>query len=723
MKPAFAKGRRNNKLDMQRSPQRSKTLVHTSWLWLTSLFCACKQYAAEHVAKNLHSATPVAAAWSERVLPDEVGTTQCAPHVSRADKDLGIGAHLSEIGGSLLQVAYGQRHRHRAEARDIGDEEDTQLHEILEMPSDVLAENTEKVDQHNRQANGWAGVPPVVTGDEEHMKTMDEIAEEFKMALLNEQQHIEALQEQVEQQKDFKAPNLPHIKAFTMDKTLSLMEVKKSSIVRVAAEVKDGSNARLTVTFRHKGQDFSYTLFPDSVYTETAQIYDGDQLIPVEAPRTFKLRDKGRWASITLHEGGGVQGIFEANGYFIKISPVSRQAPQIVKALAHHHDGSHEAHLIRLVAPSAFFERCSRSRPSLLQRPVPKLPFDEASHLPDAHGRDPWVEEAANVASTQGWGGVKWHPGCYSGDASMHEMLLGFVADKAARDLFDSSKELQRNLEVSLHEASFIFEMQMNIKLKLNYLKMSNDEAEFDACKKKQGQNRDSNYEIALHKLELLRQLTRDGAIPWHAANHLFTGCADGSSGTVGLAYEGTGCQCCHNVGVTLISPHESYQAWDTFAHELGHNLNGSHSFEEGQGVTGGIMDYGNGKLNGHYQFNTKYRKTDMCGHINKFGPRCKDNTGKSMFHPVPATTDPAQADHYNVRVVVAAVTGVLVLLFCLGLCFLPTTRVKAQDLRDKSARDLKRTSLPEKSSDDLQDSLPLQDSPFEVEHATCCRC
>lgn len=55
-----------------------------------------------------------------------------------------------------------------------------------------------------------------------------------------------------------------------------------------------------------------------------------------------------------------------------------------------------------------------------------------------------------------------------------------------------------------------------------------------------------------------------------------------------------------------------------TFAHELGHNLNGLHSFEEGQGRTGGIMDYGDGKLNGHYQFNSKYRKQAMCDKLNQ---------------------------------------------------------------------------------------------------------
>jgi hypothetical protein len=51
-------------------------------------------------------------------------------------------------------------------------------------------------------------------------------------------------------------------------------------------------------------------------------------------------------------------------------------------------------------------------------------------------------------------------------------------------------------------------------------------------------------------------------------------------------------------------------------AHEIGHNFNAQHTFQLGQGKTGGIMDYGDGKLNGEYQFNTVYSKTEMCTEI-----------------------------------------------------------------------------------------------------------
>merc|ERR1719203_1161992 len=96
---------------------------------------------------------------------------------------------------------------------------------------------------------------------------------------------------------------------------------------------------------------------------------------------------------------------------------------------------------------------------------------------------------------------------------------------------------------------------------------------------------------------------------------HLFTGCGRGF-GVVGVAYVGTLCRTSYNTGVDMLRNYRGRvveDSWDTFAHELGHNFKAQHSFEDGQGSTGGIMDYGDGKLDGYYQFNTKYRKTEMC--------------------------------------------------------------------------------------------------------------
>jgi len=111
--------------------------------------------------------------------------------------------------------------------------------------------------------------------------------------------------------------------------------------------------------------------------------------------------------------------------------------------------------------------------------------------------------------------------------------------------------------------------------------------------------------------------------LPYTGIWHLMDDCFPGS-GVVGLAYTASICQndkeqgFSWNRGVTWYST----STWLTTAHEIGHNFGAFHSFEDGQGVTGGIMDYGDGTLDGIYQFND-YRKDEMCAEIERTVKNC----------------------------------------------------------------------------------------------------
>eukprot|EP00971_Amphidinium_carterae_P083280 1648394-Amphidinium_carterae.2 len=104
---------------------------------------------------------------------------------------------------------------------------------------------------------------------------------------------------------------------------------------------------------------------------------------------------------------------------------------------------------------------------------------------------------------------------------------------------------------------------------------------------------------------------------------HLFTGCGH-PYGLVGVAYVGPTCYKNWNVGVTEIHDTQGVGPWLTFAHELGHNIGADHSFDDGQGKTGGIMDYGvGGMYNEEIQFNSQYAKAEICRGLRGAWLRC----------------------------------------------------------------------------------------------------
>jgi hypothetical protein len=82
------------------------------------------------------------------------------------------------------------------------------------------------------------------------------------------------------------------------------------------------------------------------------------------------------------------------------------------------------------------------------------------------------------------------------------------------------------------------------------------------------------------------------------------------SPGVVGMAYLGTLCAYEYNSGVT--SRLSGDRTWYIWIHELGHSMGAFHSFENGMGRTGGIMDYGNYFYNGVVQFHP-LKQPEMC--------------------------------------------------------------------------------------------------------------
>jgi hypothetical protein len=71
---------------------------------------------------------------------------------------------------------------------------------------------------------------------------------------------------------------------------------------------------------------------------------------------------------------------------------------------------------------------------------------------------------------------------------------------------------------------------------------------------------------------------------------------------------------------VTSYIPDEGTWLW--FAHEMGHTFGGLHTFQDGVGTTGGILDYGDPYYDMTVQFNPA-NQPEICPYLTSLGNSC----------------------------------------------------------------------------------------------------
>jgi hypothetical protein len=371
---------------------------------------------------------------------------------------------------------------------------------------------------------------------------------------------------------------------------------------RVAA---DGYSAH--VQFEHVGRMQQYQLEPFSVYSTDAQVLqhtdEGESRLDMQA-RTYRSRIPGQWAAARLHANGSVSGLFEHQGKLLQIRPLDHQA-----------DGL-SMHTLQYQG----------------------VDFDTSHHVVAMLES----ESTRSNTSRAHWGGDKWFPGCYAGDSEPHEITIGFVADHLAWQ--QRGEALVSDLETALLEASIVWQNQMNIVLKLGYLKVYKSTVGAPSFV-----TRVCDVEGESIYRRLADFMTDAPNMPYQAGIYLFTGCMHKTTGMawIGLPSDPSICsscsstQQCKNTGiVTLV---QNRYLWYLFAHEFGHNFAALHSFQEGQGTTGGIMDYTwNGLHDGVRQYNTDYQKSNMCGALNTRVNKCQNKFKAVGGYPTPQPPTPS---------------------------------------------------------------------------------
>lgn len=246
--------------------------------------------------------------------------------------------------------------------------------------------------------------------------------------------------------------------------------------------------------------------------------------------------------------------------------------------------------------------------------------FTDMEHIGD-YPSDEVPSPQYHLGAMMDWAGQKWWPGCYPGDADLHEMSVAILVDVKGWE--KHSGNIHDHLTDMVTQASFIYEMQMHIRLQIGLLHIY------------ETNNGAPPFAVGCPDINTkLTQLTNDNTIPFFAATHLMTGCGT-DYGTVGLAYIGAFCTA-YAKGVNEIHDSGSDSTFLIFAHELGHNLGAEHSFENGMGETGGIMDYGDGHVHGVYQFNSQFRQSQVCSTLSQQATTGCQGKFNLMVNPPP---------------------------------------------------------------------------------------
>jgi len=418
-----------------------------------------------------------------------------------------------------------------------------------------------------------------------------------------------------------------------------------------AAVAEDGRSAVVRLPLKG-GRSRDFLLHLTSIYSNDAAVVVHTGAGQTDrggsaALRHFSSSLPGHRAKASIDRDGSISGLFQHGQQLLRIKPMpvglvmdaEHDGHLVVSALQASEGRLHSVQAVGGESVMARLQNLTEQHDHGLEVAV-----DDVGPAPDATtGEAPGspltplsTDSLPDIeASEQDWAGVRWFPGCFTGDEKLHALRIGVAADFEAWRLFGA--RLQGIIESIVSEASLVYEAQMNIRLEIGDLQMyqapgSSSVPGWASASCVAGEEVRQKFELFSRWSPPSRQ----------AVWHMFTGCGNGF-GTIGLAYVGSTCRRSFNTGVNMLRNFRGRvveDSWTTFAHELGHSLAARHSFEEGQGRTGGIMDYADGKLNGVYQFNTKYRKAEMCNELTSKKPFCGNRFATARTAaPTPAPT------------------------------------------------------------------------------------
>ncbi len=197
-------------------------------------------------------------------------------------------------------------------------------------------------------------------------------------------------------------------------------------------------------------------------------------------------------------------------------------------------------------------------------------------------------------------GVYEFYPNCFKDDNVTHSLKISFVLDYGTMLKLGSYKNVIYELENQVALMRLIYMSQIRTRIdvdnvvvgsKNSPVPLSRNEND-GTCKGVLGVDR----ELAIWTNEKAPKSNL-----WMLLSYCF-------KGIVGVSYIGNYCG--------SKTSNVAYFDWLIMSHELGHSIGAQHTFQNGVGTTGGIMDYGSGAYNDVLQFHP-VNKPQICGFLN----------------------------------------------------------------------------------------------------------
>jgi hypothetical protein len=229
---------------------------------------------------------------------------------------------------------------------------------------------------------------------------------------------------------------------------------------------------------------------------------------------------------------------------------------------------------------------------------------------------------------------VFWGRGtCFPEDYNTHTFRVGLMLHSSFVALYGSLANARAAMEAAFVTGSVVYQYQFNVVLQLGeVMDVSSAPAAaaglLTSCP-------GSSVLDALGPMSSVVTGLKETQGVWTLLTNCYPASKTGGGimGVANMGASGCGFQSRGwNIGVVNTSP----GLWRTLAHELGHGFNMRHSFENGVGKTGGLMDYGNPLINGVPRFRIE-RAAEACAMFSSLkANRCAmlASTGKHQTPP-----------------------------------------------------------------------------------------